>query len=86
MKGDTNFSHTIACTTTLFLKRNATFESCNFLGEDCIKISGHVVNFCFGNTPGYVHDPELLTLTQGHQGKWNKKSCVSFEEECRPYQ
>ena len=28
------------------------------------------------------HDPELLTLTQGHQGKWNKKSCVSFEEEC----
>ena len=24
----------------------------------------------------------LLTLTQGHQGKWNKKSYVSFEEEC----
>ena len=31
--------------------------------------------------PDNVHDPELLTLTQGYQGKWNKKSCVSFEEE-----
>ncbi len=32
-----------------------------------------------------VHDPELLTLTQGHQQKWIKKSCVSFEEECTWY-
>ncbi len=29
-----------------------------------------------------VHDPEFLTLAQGHQEKWIKKSCVSFEEEC----
>ena len=61
---------------TLFLKRNATFESLLFFGEDCRSV------VILKSIPDNVHDPELLTLTQGHQGKWNKKSCVSFEEEC----
>ena len=30
----------------------------------------------------YIHDPGLLTLTQGQQEKWIQKSCVSVEEEC----
>ncbi len=46
-----------------------------FFGEDCRSVVMTISDD--------VHDPELLTLTKGHQQKWIKKSCVSFEEECK---
>ena len=37
---------------------------------------------CSQTIPDNVHDPGLLTLSQGHEEKQIQKSCVSFEEEC----
>ncbi len=63
---------------------------CNFwtiwpviqLINDHLQIWLRLCRWSIRQFPLNVHDPVLLTLSQGHREIWIKRSWVSFEEEC----
>ncbi len=85
--GNENFLSDSSITSTLFLKRNATFWKLPFFWRRVYTSESGIIHH-FDNAHGNnlpkapFHDPGSHDPDPGPQEKSMKKSCVSFETEC----